>query len=588
MSMKRIYNISLAWSASLILLLGALSGCSQDELLGTIDKADLSELRATSAEYVTVVLEDAGTLAGKLGDRKTTIESLKLSGPFNAADVRCIREMSALKNLDMKDVKIVDSDETYGDKKLEKDKIGAYCFSDLNSLATLVLPDNIIEIGEYAFQSTALVSITIPNTVKLIGNNAFYYCRSLVSVVLPKELNKITAGLFNYCMALESIDIPNSVNVIEREAFSNCLSLTSFKIPVGVIAINDYTFNNCKSLVSISIPNTVTTIGYRAFNGCSRLNAIPIPEGVTSLGGGVFDGCSSLTTLTIPASVTKIGDLTTSILPNLTSVFWKTTVGNGLPELDISDNCLVYAYTDAPFHKSWHNIIRGGIANEIVLKDGQAFNCPESFTAKKITFVKNFSLTTGYEESAGWETIVLPFTVQNIKPESSEDARVFTPFKSSQKTDYNFWLRTLESSGFKEVPELQANKPYLIAMPNNTVYAPEYCIKGNIVFSAENVTIEKTPENMRLEGSGFSMLATYQALENSNSRYALNNKGDNRELKWGSAFFPSLRAINPLEAYLMDKGTGLRSIAIPATDGLRTKSMAVKGMTNRKPSINDI
>lgn len=586
--MKRIYNTPLAWFASLTLLFGGLSGCSQDELLGTTDKVGLSELRATSAEYVTVVLDEAGTLAEKLGDQKTTIESLKLSGPFNAADVRCIREMSVLKNLDMKDVRIMDSDETYGDRKLEKDKIGSHCFSDLKNLATLVLPDNITEIGDYAFLSTALVSITIPNTVGMIGEYAFYNCRSLVSVVLPDKLNKINVGLFDYCTSLASINIPNSVNAIERESFMNCSSLTSFVIPAGVTAINDNTFSGCESLVSIDIPNTVTTMGSSAFASCRSLTAISIPEGVTYLGSSVFSNCSSLTTLTIPASVTKIGDLTTSILPNLTSVFWKTTVSNSLPELDISDNCLVYTYTDAPFHASWHNIIRKGVANEITLRDGQAFDCPESFTAKKITFVKNFSLTTGYGESAGWETIVLPFTVQNIKPESSEDTRVFTPFKSLQKTEYNFWLRTLEGSGFQEVSELQANKPYIIAMPNNTVYAPEYCIKGNVVFSAENVTIEKTPENIRLDGSDFSMLATYRALANSNSRYALNNRDNNRDLKWGSAFFPSLRNINPMEAYLMDKGSGPRSIAIPATDGVQTKSMEARGMINRKPSINDL
>ena len=270
MSMKRIYNISLAWFASFILLFGGLSGCSQNELLDTTDKANSFELRASSAEYVTVALENAGTLAEKLGDKKATTESLRLSGPFNAADMRCIREMSALKNLDMKDVKIVDSDETYDNRKLEKDKIGAYCFSDLK-LTTLVLPDNIIEIGEYAFQSTALVSITIPNTVKLIGNNAFYSCRSLVSVVLPNNLNKIAARLFCYCIALESINVPSSVNVIESEAFSNCSSLISFDIPVGVATINDYTFSGCGSLMSISIPNTVTAIGSRAFSGCSRL-----------------------------------------------------------------------------------------------------------------------------------------------------------------------------------------------------------------------------------------------------------------------------------------------------------------------------
>lgn len=567
MSMKRIY-ISLAWFASFILLFGGLSGCSQNELLDITDKASPSELRAASVEYVTIALENAGTLAEKLGDKKTTTESLRLSGPFNAADVRCIREMSALKNLDMENVQIVDSDEKYnagwGDDMLIANKISNHCFAKLKNLRSILLPNNIIEIGDYAFNETAIESITIPNSVNMLGKYVFKDCKDLKSCILPNNLKEIPF-----------------------EAFCACSSLTSIIIPEGCKTIGPYAFWGC-SFSSIIIPSTVESIGGYAFYYCSKLVAILIPEGVESLGDRVFDGCSSLTTLTIPASVTKIGDLTASILPNLTSVFWKTTVSNSLPELDISDNCLVYAYTDAPFHKSWHNIIRDGVANEIVLKDGVAFNCPESFTAKKITFVKNFSSTTGYGESAGWETIVLPFTVQTIKPESSEDVRVFTPFKSSQKTDYNFWLRTLESSGFKEVPELQANKPYLIAMPNNTVYAPEYCIKGNVVFSAENVKIEKTPENMRLEGSGFSMLATYKALENSNSRYALNNTYDNRGLKWGSAFFPSLRNINPMEAYLMDKGTGLRSIAVPATDGLRTKSVDVKGMINRKPSINDL
>lgn len=568
MSMKRIYNISLAWFASFILLFGGLSGCSQNELLDITDKASPSELRAASVEYVTIALENAGTLAEKLGDKKTTTESLRLSGPFNAADVRCIREMSALKNLDMENVQIVDSDEKYnagwGDDMLIANKISNHCFAKLKNLRSILLPNNIIEIGDYAFNETAIESITIPNSVNMLGKYVFKDCKDLKSCILPNNLKEIPF-----------------------EAFCACSSLTSIIIPEGCKTIGPYAFWGC-SFSSIIIPSTVESIGGYAFYYCSKLVAILIPEGVESLGDRVFDGCSSLTTLTIPASVTKIGDLTASILPNLTSVFWKTTVSNRLPELDISDNCLVYAYTDAPFHKSWHNIIRDGVANEIVLKDGVAFNCPESFTAKKITFVKNFSSTTGYGESAGWETIVLPFTVQNIKPESSEDVRVFTPFKSSQKTDYNFWLRTLESSGFKEVPELQANKPYLIAMPNNTVYAPEYCIKGNVVFSAENVKIEKTPENMRLEGSGFSMLATYNALENSNSIYALNNMYDNRGLKWGSAFFPSLRNINPMEAYLMDKGIGLRSIAVPATDELRTKSVDVKGMINRKPSINDL
>ena len=85
--------------------------CTEDVIV-----KETSSLRSSSllsAEVVTIKLEQAGTLAEKIGDKKSTVESLVLSGPFNAVDVRCLREMSYLKYLDMEDVDIVDSEETY-------------------------------------------------------------------------------------------------------------------------------------------------------------------------------------------------------------------------------------------------------------------------------------------------------------------------------------------------------------------------------------------------------------------------------------------------------------------------------------------
>lgn len=538
--MKLVYK--LAHLFSLCLVLGVVS-CSQDVVLEEVNSMETSQLR-DATEYVPIVLKQAGTLESELGDRKTTIESLKLTGPFNAADVRCIRSMSALKNLDMTGVKIESSKETYdagwGNDLLIEDKISNHVFAKLKNLVSVILPNNIIEIGEYAFSESGLMSIIIPNTVKAIG----------------------------------------------RSAFSRCTSLSSIDIPTGIKEMPNNIFDGCKDLTSISIPSSVTVFQNSVFYGCSSLSAVLIPEGVTYLGHNVFAECSSLTTLTIPASVTKIGDITNGTLPNLTSVYWKTAVGNTLPELDIPDNCLIYAYTDAPFYKGWKNIIRNGVANEITIVDGQAFSCPEAFTAKKISFTKSFSLTTGYGESAGWETIVLPFTVQKIVDETNK--KILTPFKSSNKTEYNFWLRTLGGSRFEEVPELQANKPYLIAMPNNSVYDPKYCIKGNVLFSAENAKIEKTPEEVRLEGKDFSMLPAYRALDKKSTLYVLNKRGDDRGMKRGAAFFSSQSDVKPLEAFLMDKGMNLRCIMIPPTDGIRTKSSVRHGASGMKPSINDL
>ena len=67
---------------------------------------------------------------------------------------------------------------------------------------------------------------------------------------------------------LQSVTIPNSVTIIGDEAFSECYSLESITIPNSVRNIGDYAFSLCESLQSITIPNSVRNIGNHAFYNC--------------------------------------------------------------------------------------------------------------------------------------------------------------------------------------------------------------------------------------------------------------------------------------------------------------------------------
>ena len=114
----------------------------------------------------------------------------------------------------------------------------------------------------------------IPNSVTVIGDEAFAYCSRLISIDIPNSVTVIGDKAFIRCWRLTSIDIPNSVTVIGDEAFRDCTGLTSIDIPNSVTKIGEDAFYNCTGLTSIVIPNSVTEIGYEAFAWCTGLTDV--------------------------------------------------------------------------------------------------------------------------------------------------------------------------------------------------------------------------------------------------------------------------------------------------------------------------
>ena len=100
-----------------------------------------------------------------------------------------------------------------------------------------------------------------------------------------------------------SVTIPNGVTSIGEDAFFNCISLDSVTIGNSVTSIGDTAFGYCTSLASITIPDSVTSIGEYVFLGCTSLASITIPDSVTSMGNYAFESCTSLTSVTLPATL---------------------------------------------------------------------------------------------------------------------------------------------------------------------------------------------------------------------------------------------------------------------------------------------
>ena len=206
-----------------------------------------------------------------------------------------------------------------------------------------VLPDDIVEIGDYAFYDRSdLHNFVIPSTVKRIGKYAFYFCSGLTELNLPDGLETIDTAAFYYCSRLTSMQVPNSVTTLGASAFRGCSKMTSVTIPnhlksigtntfagcnkLGAIdlpdtleSIGSYAFSCCGSLTELDIPATVNSIGYAAFEYCSGLTSIVIPEGVTNIPSSMLSNCTGLTSVTIGDNVTSIGDYAFSRCTSLTS-----------------------------------------------------------------------------------------------------------------------------------------------------------------------------------------------------------------------------------------------------------------------------
>lgn len=240
---------------------------------------------------------------------------------------------------------------------------------------------SVSSIGSEVFKGRSLTSVTIPNSVTSIGENAFQGCSGLTSVHISDiaawcrisfgsgYANPLNCAHHLYLgdEEIKDLVIPNSVTGIERCAFWGCSGLTSVNIPSSVTSIGSSAFYGCSGLTAVhisdigawckisfvqssnplslarhlflngeevkdlEIPNSVTSIGSSAFYGCTGLTSVTIGNSVTSIGNGAFYNCSGLTSVNIGNGVTSIGSSAFSGCSGLTSLIFGsslTSIGN--------------------------------------------------------------------------------------------------------------------------------------------------------------------------------------------------------------------------------------------------------------------
>ena len=189
------------------------------------------------------------------------------------------------------------------------------------------LPVTTIAANTFQSQNT-INSVTIPDSVTSIGNEAFRSC-SLSSVNIPYGVTNIGHSVF-WGSGLTSVTIPDSVTHIGHSAF-RLSPLTSVTIGSGLTSIGGEAFRDCTALTSVTIPNSVTSIGNYAFLGCTSLTSVTIPDSVTSIGSSAFTGCTALASMVFNGNAPTVGDHWARYCDNLVVYYQSEATGFTTP-----------------------------------------------------------------------------------------------------------------------------------------------------------------------------------------------------------------------------------------------------------------
>ncbi len=183
-------------------------------------------------------------------------------------------------------------------------------FNGCDNLTSITISTTITSIGYGAFMNCkGLTSITIPSSVVAIGELPFAACYALTEIkvegtnpaytsvdgvlfdkakktliqypsgrsgntyTIPSGVTVIGNSAFYGCKTLTSIDIPNNVQDFGGSTFSGT-GLTSVTVPIGVSVIKSYLFDYCTELTSVTLPAGITEIEHEVFRSCKKLKDV--------------------------------------------------------------------------------------------------------------------------------------------------------------------------------------------------------------------------------------------------------------------------------------------------------------------------
>ena len=203
-------------------------------------------------------------------------------------------------------------------------EIGDYAFYGNPTLKTVNFHAGITRIGDGAFYETLLTRVNIPNPDCEIGNSCFSNSQ-VSSITLPQGMKKLGSFVFFYCVNLTSLTLPEGMEEIGKMCFSSC-NLTSVNLPSTLVKLDTCALQD-NPYTSINLKN-VKYVGRQAFSQCINLTSVTgngmleeidgaaftrtplttayLPEGLKTIITNAYFRCTNMNSFTVPTTVTTI------------------------------------------------------------------------------------------------------------------------------------------------------------------------------------------------------------------------------------------------------------------------------------------
>ncbi len=184
-------------------------------------------------------------------------------------------------------------------------EVGEYAFGKCAALESVEIKCAMPVISEGMFYGcSSLKGLSdLPEGIKTIGKNAFKDCTNFAEITLPSTVMEIGDSAFD-ATAITSIDIPVGVQVIGSGAFTNCNKLAAINVSTknryyasvdGILYSADFSELICCPAAksgNVVVTEGTEKIGNDAFIGCTLVESVEIPDSVEEIATNAFNGCS--------------------------------------------------------------------------------------------------------------------------------------------------------------------------------------------------------------------------------------------------------------------------------------------------------
>lgn len=169
------------------------------------------------------------------------------------------------------------------------------------------------------FVTTAMANI------RSVGAYAFSECDSLSNPSVPAKVTSIGEGCFSGCDNLLTVSFYCVLEEYPKDCFRDCPKLTRTGGVAGALSglkrIGESAYEGCISLTTNASWNLgrytgLEEIGENAFRGCASVTEVNLPATVRRIGAGAFDGLAGVERFLFQSvQVPEIGGITLDTLP---------------------------------------------------------------------------------------------------------------------------------------------------------------------------------------------------------------------------------------------------------------------------------